>query len=348
LKVYYLTDPLFLEHDPGLGHPERRERLTAIEEGIRRAGLDRLLLSAPLFPATFGDLLRVHRRDYVEFVLGTKGRSYVFDPDTRTSPRSVESALLSAGSGIVAVDRVMEERGRATAFCAIRPPGHHAESGRAMGFCLFNNAGVSAGYAMERYNLRRIAILDPDLHHGNGTQEIFYRSPHVLYISTHRYPFYPGTGSLDEIGEGEGTGYTMNFPLPALAGDGVFLYLLEEAILPALTAYQPELCIISAGFDAHERDPLGDLMVTTEGFRLFYRRLFSFLTRRGIPFFLLLEGGYDLQALEGTIPLILSDLLGDAFVDSPLAQEGFSPPLWLDRMVETHRQRITRYLLGQG
>lgn len=302
----------------------------------------------PIPKASLEDLLRVHRKNFVEFVLSTRGRSFVFDPDTRTSPESIDCALLSAGSGILAVDLVLKEPGKATAFCAVRPPGHHAESGRAMGFCLFNNAAVSTAYARERYKLERIAILDPDLHHGNGTQEIFYSSPHVLYISTHRYPFYPGTGSLEEMGEGEGTGYTMNFPLPSRTGDPVFFFLLEEAILPALDAYQPELCIISAGFDAHERDPLGDLMVTTEGFRSFYRRLFSFLTRRGIPFFLLLEGGYDLQALEGTIPLILSDLLGDTFVDSPLAQEGFSPPLWLDRMVKTHRQRITRYLLGQG
>lgn len=341
MEVYYLTDPLFYEHDPGVGHPENSQRLSAIERGIDQRGLRSRLLNSPFSPADLHHLTRVHFEDYVRFVLSTKGRSYVFDPDTHTSPLSVEAALLAAGACIKGVDLVLSQGRRATVFCALRPPGHHALRGRAMGFCLFNNVAIAAAYAMDRYGVSRIAILDPDLHHGNGTQEIFYDSPHVLYISTHRYPYYPGTGSLDEIGTGEGTGYTLNFPLPGGAGEETFIPILDQAILPALERYRPELIIVSAGFDAHKDDPLGDLALTTLGFCTFYSHLVAFCLANAIPFFFALEGGYNLKALEETVPLLLSVLLDETF---DLKASSYSLPPWLKQMIEVQKRRINEYL----
>ncbi|HWW95773.1 MAG TPA: histone deacetylase, partial [Vicinamibacteria bacterium] len=199
-RVALYDDPLFREHDAGLGHPERPARLDAVRKGIREAGLEGRLDIIPPRSATPAELLRVHTEGHVGLVASTKGRRYRFDPDTEAGPRSQAAAFLAAGAVVDAVDRALEgEIDRA--FCAVRPPGHHAGADRAMGFCLFNNVAVAAAHALHR-GLDRVMIVDFDVHHGNGTQEIFYEDPRVLYVSSHAYPFYPGTGALDEVGEG--------------------------------------------------------------------------------------------------------------------------------------------------
>jgi acetoin utilization deacetylase AcuC-like enzyme len=285
----------FAEHTPPPGHPERPERadvFEAVAGAWRAAGGD---VREPRY-ATEDELRRVHTATYVADMAGRAGRSTMIDPDTFTSPESYDVARLAAGAAVEAALGAVETQEPTLAL--VRPPGHHAEPDRAMGFCLFNNVAIAAG-ALRARGLTRVAIVDIDVHHGNGTQAAFYDDPTVFYASTHQFPYYPGTGAAEEQGSGAGLGATLNVPLAAGTQDDAFIRAYEQQILPALEAFRPEALLVSAGFDAHRLDPLGGLRVTTDG----YRQVVALLddaSRRlcGRKTAWVTEGGYHLEALR--------------------------------------------------
>lgn len=299
-----ISSSRFADHLTPPGHPERPERaaaMAAVVSRFRDAG-GRVLEPRA---ASDGDLLRVHTREHLDAMVNTRGRAVMLDPDTFTSPDSEEVARLAAGAVLTAVDIVLDGPAGSRAVAAVRPPGHHAEAGRAMGFCLYNNIAVGAACARAR-GLSRVAIVDYDVHHGNGTQWMFYEDPAVLYISSHQYPYYPGTGAADETGRGAGLGYTLNLPLEAGAGDSEVLRRYEREALPKLEWFKPELLLVSAGFDAHERDPLAGCRMTTAGFRALTGLLVGAADRLcDGRLVLVTEGGYDLTALSECLETVL-------------------------------------------
>ena len=308
--IGFAWDDRCLLHDNGPGHPERPQRLVAIRERLRQSGtLERLRAIAPE-PAPLPALQRVHDPAYVGLVRRACDNAPVrFDPDTAVSEGSWEAALLSAGAGLAAVDAVFAGEARA-AFVATRPPGHHAERDRAMGFCLFNNIAVAARHAQDRHDAAKVAIVDWDVHHGNGTQHLFEEDDTVLYISTHEWPFYPGTGARSERGRGRGLGFTLNLPLPAGSGDAEYERVFESEVLPALDRFGPDVVLVSAGFDAHERDPLAGMALTTEGYGRLTRLLRGSADRLCAGRLVsLLEGGYDLEALAASVETHLRVLM---------------------------------------
>lgn len=290
IRIY--THEACLEHDTGPGHAERPQRLVAVTQALRDAFDDLDWHEAPR--AGREQLLRVHERALVDTVLDTRPRSILaLDPDTMLSPHSAEAALRAAGAVVAAVDAAC--RGEAVrAFCAVRPPGHHATGDTAMGFCLFNNVAVAAAHALEQHGLERVAIVDFDVHHGNGTQDIFAQDTRVLYASSHQCPLYPGTGSAHE----RGAGNIRNAPLPAGAGGPRFRQAWEQGLLPALDDFRPQLLLVSAGFDAHWRDPLAGLQLDADDLGWLTARLAEVARSHAAGRMVsALEGGYDLQAL---------------------------------------------------
>ena len=289
------SDPACREHRPGRQHPERPERLDAVLERLATPGYATLLRRRPP-PADVETLSRVHRAGYVDATLEAvpaEGRAFL-DPDTVVSPGSRAAALLAAGACVAAVDAVLAGEAD-NAFCAVRPPGHHAEADRAMGFCLFNNVAVAALHARAAHGLRRVAVVDFDVHHGNGTQAVFYADPDLFYGSTHQYPYYPGTGARGERGV---AGNIVNEPLAAGSGSAEFRAAMGGSMLPALAAFAPELVLVSAGFDAHAADPLADLRLTEEDFVWVTGELMAIADRHCSGRLVsTLEGGYDLGAL---------------------------------------------------
>jgi len=287
------THPACLGHDPGPDHPESPARLAAVCEALRAEFPDLEWREAPL--AKLGDLCRVHEREMIDAVLEGPIESYrMLDVDTVMSPGSRAAALRAAGAGIAAVDAVMAGQA-GTAFCAVRPPGHHATAQSSMGFCLFNNIAVAAAHARDRHGLERVAIVDFDVHHGNGTQAIFERDPAVQYLSTHESGLYPHSGSVYE----RGVGNVHNALLPPGSGGFRFRNTWEDQMLPLLDAFRPQLLLISAGFDAHMRDPQADLMLEAEDFGWLTAELRRLADRHaGGRVVSMLEGGYDLVALR--------------------------------------------------
>lgn len=291
-----VTSPRFIDHVTPPGHPERPERAEAMAVVVERfrAGGGRVVEPRP---ATDADLLRVHTPAHVQAMVATRGRAVTLDPDTFTSPDSEEVARLAAGAAMTGVDVALDGPPGTRAMAVVRPPGHHAEADKPMGFCLYNTVAVAAAHARAR-GLERVAIVDYDVHHGNGTQAIFYSDPSVFFISSHQFPFYPGTGAANETGEGPGVGFTLNLPLDLGAMDRDVLPLYERWAVPALERFQPQLLMISAGFDAHERDPLAGCRMSTAGFRTLTRLLLDCAARtcQG-RVVVVTEGGYDVTAL---------------------------------------------------
>ena len=324
-------DPVFREHDAGAGHPERPERLDALREGLREAGLEREMTVRPVRPATREELERAHTARHVAVIAATDGQRHRFDADTAASPRSYAAAVRAAGAVVDAVDQVLDGT-LDRAFCAVRPPGHHATGDRAMGFCLFNNVAVGAAHALAR-GLERVAVVDFDVHHGNGTQEIFWRDPRVLYVSSHQYPFYPGTGGASEVGEGEGRGFTVNLPMAAGLGDGEYARAYREIVEPIGRAFDPQLVLVSAGFDAHADDPLAGMRLTPVGFAELAGVCVALAGGAGQGRVVtVLEGGYSLEGIAASAAAVTARLLDRP--SSPLAAEtrpGF------DRLLEAWR-----------
>jgi acetoin utilization deacetylase AcuC-like enzyme len=288
---------LFEQHNPGAGHPERPARYAAVRAAV--AAGDTLSLTAPA--ASREMVERVHSPAYLDLVerICAEGGG-ALDADTVVGSVSWEAALHAAGGAVAAVELVAG--GAGSAFSCGRPPGHHAEPSRAMGFCIINSAAVAAAHAREQLGLQRVAVLDWDAHHGNGTQAIFYRDPAVLYVSLHQSPFYPGSGAASERGEGAGLGATLNLPLAAGSSEDEYLTLFRDRAVPALRAFEPELVVVSAGFDAHRDDPLCGLGLSSAAFGVMAAELDGI--GRGRAF--VLEGGYDLLALEHGVAAVLA------------------------------------------
>lgn len=305
-----VDDPRFEAHAPPGHHPERPERLIAARQAVGAAGVRPTRLAGRR--ATDEELGRVHEAAFLEALGKLRGRRGYLDPDTYVSPESVEVARLAAG-GLVAMVDTMIDGPVAQGVALLRPPGHHARPGNAMGFCLLNNVAVAAAHARAR-GLERVAVVDWDVHHGNGTQEMFWADAGVLYVSTHQFPFYPGTGDVDQNGAGEGRGYTVNVPLAAGGGDDVYASAFDRIVLPVLEAYAPEMVLVSAGFDASARDPLAQMQLSPEGFGWMAREVARIAhgSAKG-RMALVLEGGYDLVALEaGLRSAIRGMVLGQA------------------------------------
>jgi acetoin utilization deacetylase AcuC-like enzyme len=294
MTVAIYTHPACLDHDTGPGHAERPERLLAVTDALRET-----------FPTTLdwrhaprarrGDLLRVHAPSLLDMVLETHPTQRIMlDPDTVLSPDSAEAALRAAGAAVAAVDAVFASN-TTRVFCAVRPPGHHATRDTAMGFCLFNSIAVAAAHALAVHGLERVAIADFDVHHGNGTQAIFENDPRVLFLSSHQLPLYPDTGYPNE----HGVGNVINVPLPSGAGSDMFRMAWTTQLLPALDAFRPQLLLVSAGFDAHRRDPLAQLQLEADDFAWITGALCTIADRHAQGRIVsTLEGGYDLQALR--------------------------------------------------
>jgi acetoin utilization deacetylase AcuC-like enzyme len=306
VTLLVVTDPRFADHDAGPGHPERPARLRAVEAGIEAAGLADAVVRIEAEPAPRAAVEAVHPRALVDAIeaLSAAGGGAI-DPDTWAGPSSFDVAMLAAGAGLELVRRL--DRGEGTVgFCAVRPPGHHATANRAMGFCLFNNVAITAAALVERGE--RVAIVDYDAHHGNGTQDVFYEDPRVLYVSLHEWPLYPGTGSIDEVGRGAGTGTTVNVPLPAGTAGDVYRQAFDELVLPELERFGPTWLLVSAGFDAHRADPLTGLALTSGDYADLTARLVGAVPAgRQILF---LEGGYDLEGLRDSTSAALAAALG--------------------------------------
>ena len=300
----------FLSHDTGPGHPEQPLRLQAICDHVRAVGLWGKLTHLEPSPASLEIITLVHPRAYLEAIEeACRQGPTALDPDTVAAAGSWPAALRAVGAVTQAVDRLVAGTLDAV-FCAVRPPGHHALATQAMGFCLFNNVAIGVRYAQRHHNLGRILIVDWDVHHGNGTQELFYEDPSVLYFSTHQSPFYPGTGAREEIGRGQGVGFTMNVPLPAGAGGAEILRAFQQELVPKALEFKPQLIFISAGFDAHRDDPLAGLAITEAGYAALTRivREIAASCCRG-RIVSVLEGGYNLVALGRSVEAHLRVLL---------------------------------------
>ncbi len=299
MPALYLHHPSSLEHDTG-PHPERPERIRAIERELdSRQWLGYEREQAPAVSRAV--LESVHPPEYVEAIaqLSERGGG-MLDADTIASRGSFGAALHAAGGAVRAVDALLGGEA-APAFCALRPPGHHAEPARAMGFCIFNNVAIAARHALDGHGLERVLVLDWDVHHGNGTNDIFYASDEVLYASIHESPLYPGTGALTESGAGDGEGYTVNLPVPGGSGHEEWLALVQHLVVPIARAYAPGIVLISAGFDAHRDDPLASCALTEETFAAMAAAMRSLADELGVPLGVVLEGGYDLEALARSV-----------------------------------------------
>ena len=299
LRTFWVYSPEFLNHNSGLSHPESPERLRSILDRLAKDGTLEHMALLNAAPASDDELALVHTRRHIDTIQKSGGRQ--LDPDTFCGRETPSIARLAAGS-VLAVTRSVMAGEAANAVCLVRPPGHHATADRAMGFCYFNNVAVAAADVVKSRPASRVLILDWDVHHGNGTQAIFYESEKVLYASVHQYPFYPGTGAAGEIGRGTGRGFTVNKPLRAGAGDEEFLGAITEILDETATLMRPDCVFISAGFDAHRDDPLAGLNVSVDGFAEATRRVCAYADEHcGGKVISVLEGGYDTRALSESV-----------------------------------------------
>jgi acetoin utilization deacetylase AcuC-like enzyme len=299
MRTRVIQSDVFEKHFVGASHPESPQRISAIAELLHRAPIENLELVAPKAVSTEA-LLRVHAKRHVDAMLNLRGQCATLDEDTALGVHSVDVALLAAGAAVQLVDDVMSQSA-SNGFALVRPPGHHAEYDRAMGFCVFNSVAVAAEAALAR-GAQRVAIVDFDVHHGNGTQQAFSSRRDVLFISTHQFPFYPGTGAAHETGEGAGHGFTLNVPMPPRMGDAEYGAVFESLVLPKLEAFRPDFLLLSAGFDAHRADPIGGMSVTERGFAAMCSALASFAqTHCDGKLVAVLEGGYHHAALSQSV-----------------------------------------------
>jgi len=305
-------DDLFLEHQPGFNHVESPERLKVIYDELDREETGQNLVYPRFEPASLDVIALNHAAGMIKTIADTAGRPHDFlDADTQTSPRSFDAACLAVGAVVDGIGRIVDGE-IDNAFCLVRPPGHHAEKDRAMGFCLFNSIAVGAKWALSHLGMERIFILDWDLHHGNGTQRSFYDSNKVLYGSTHQYPYYPGTGALLEIGAGKGEGFTLNVPLPGGQGDQDYMRIFNDIFVPVARQYKPQLILVSCGFDIYGGDPLGTMRVSAAGFAamtMIMQNLADELCDGRL--LITLEGGYNLSGMRDGTLAVLSALSGE-------------------------------------
>lgn len=307
---------LFLEHDPGFNHVESPDRLRAIYQRLDQEPPANTITPVSWPAADYHQLTRNHSTRLFDQIAATAGQTFnALDPDTATSPQSFEAACLAAGAVIEGCRMVIAGE-TDNGFALVRPPGHHAEEDRAMGFCLFNNVAVAARYALNELKLQRVLIVDWDLHHGNGSQHSFYDSNRVLYFSSHQYPYYPGSGGAGETGSGKGEGYTVNVPLSGGQGDHAFARIFNELLIPLTRQYQPELILVSAGFDTYYADPLGGMNVTEKGFAFMTRALMDIAAEvcQG-RVVMSLEGGYDLTGLADGAMAVINELSGASILN---------------------------------
>ena len=313
---------MYLEHRTGIMHPENPQRLQSIYHMLDHKDFGDALVHIEPRYATLEEILWVHTPRYVDRILDSADRAQVrYDPDTVTSPQTYKAAWMAAGGVMEAVKAVIEKRVR-NAFALVRPPGHHAQKDRAMGFCIFNNEAIGARYAMEAHGIERVLMVDWDVHHGNGIQSIFYDDPHCLYFSAHRGAFYPWTGEEQEVGAGKGKGYTVNIPLGIGCSNACFGNVFRHLLWPIAHQYRPQLILVSAGFDTHHSDPLGSMNVTAEGFA----RMTALLMELAADLceerlVLVLEGGYNPQALRDSVEMVLWELLGRSMINTKEMQQ---------------------------
>ncbi|MBI2934964.1 MAG: histone deacetylase [Chloroflexi bacterium] len=330
-------DPIYLEHQTG-SHPENASRLTAVMDHLKATGMLQKITVMKPRAASVEEIALAHDRHYIESIeLKARTGGGWLDADTYLSPASYRVALYAAGGVLTGVEEVMEGR-LDSAFALVRPPGHHASRARAAGFCIFNNVAVAATYALAKYDLGKIAIADFDVHHGNGTQDIFYVDARILYFSTHQYPFYPGTGQVSETGAARGN--IVNVPLPATSGDEAFLRAYGEVFTPAALRFRPDLIIVSAGYDAHWMDEISMTRLTVDG----YARIVAAIKKvaeescRGKMVFAL-EGGYNLRSLPACVKATIEVLLGEKEIADPLgAPPGIARPAGIDQLIETAKR----------
>ncbi|HOJ51696.1 MAG TPA: histone deacetylase [Syntrophales bacterium] len=340
-KTGIVRDERYLQHGAYYLNPETPARLKEVYSLLDTPDFRNKFVLIPPRYASFEDLTLVHSPNYIEMVAATEGqRLTILDPDTHATEKSYETARLAAGGCLCALEAIIEGKVD-NAFAFIRPPGHHAGRDHSAGFCIFNNVAITAAHALSRLGLKRVLIVDWDLHHGDGTQEIFYRTSSVLYFSTHQYPAYPGSGWLTEIGEGEGRFYTINVPLKAFADNATYVAVFRRLLQPVARAYRPDIILVSAGFDILRHDPLGDMQVTPLGFATLTRLVMDMADEccRG-RLLLVLEGGYDTEGLRASVGAVLKELLDETHVPEEDIHR-------LEFEAEQQRDRIIPQVIGQ-
>lgn len=308
-RVGIVKDELFLKHVNGFQHPECPERLESIYNMLKETDIISKLKIMDPVDATDEQILRVHSEPYYETIKRTKGtKTYKFDQDTSSNSYTYEAALRGSGGFISGLNKVLNNE-LDIVFALLRPPGHHAESDKAMGFCFFNHVAIAAAHLLSQ-GVKRVLIFDWDVHHGNGTQHIFYKNPNVLFASIHQFPFYPGTGSLNETGSEDGLGFTVNIPVPPMLNDDDYNYLLDAIMSPVIEQFKPDFILVSAGFDAYYVDPLGGMQITEKGFAQLTRFMINAAEKHSKGRLgLVLEGGYNVQGLAGISRLVFEELL---------------------------------------
>ncbi len=345
LRTGIVKDERYMRHETSAFHPESPKRLEAIYRMLESPDMQgKFVLIEPRYagPEEIG---MIHEQWYIEVVAKTAGKSHTYlDADTETSPESYETARLAVGGVCNAVDAVVKKEVD-NAFAFVRPPGHHAEADRGAGFCLFNNVAIGAMHAINKLGLRKILIVDWDLHHGNGTQHSFYDDPRVVYFSTHQYPYYPGTGSVQEIGRGRGKGFTVNVPLRTGPGDNEYVKIFRSILQPVALEFKPDLVMLSAGFDIYFKDPLGGMKVTPRGFACLTRIILNIADaccdgRLAVT----LEGGYHVGGLTDSCKTVLNEMRGDTHVtEDELKQMEAEANPYIDKIIEAVKDQVRPY-----